>query len=65
MSSAAKDLSEQRRSVSMSLSDNVIIGEGGLEVCSKLGQDLLRIFSDEIEPDVEFVVQGRSIKAHR
>lgn len=33
--------------------------------CSRLGEDLLRMFLDEISPDVTVEVGGRRIKAHK
>lgn len=39
-------------------------GSGGGS-CSRLGEDLLRMFLDEISPDVTVEVGGRRIKAHK
>lgn len=39
-------------------------GNGGAP-CSRLGEDLLRMFLDEISPDVTVDVGGRRIKAHK
>ncbi|XP_055934534.1 uncharacterized protein LOC129963945 [Argiope bruennichi] len=36
-----------------------------LEACSKLGEDLLRMFLDEIDTDIVIEVDGKQIKAHR
>ncbi|GFT63035.1 hypothetical protein NPIL_685541 [Nephila pilipes] len=36
-----------------------------LEACSKLGEDLLRMFLDEINTDIIIEVDGKQIKAHR
>ncbi|GFS65817.1 hypothetical protein TNIN_5931 [Trichonephila inaurata madagascariensis] len=36
-----------------------------LEACSKLGEDLLRMFLDEIDTDIIIEVDGKQIKAHR
>ncbi|XP_042896030.1 uncharacterized protein [Parasteatoda tepidariorum] len=36
-----------------------------LEACSKLGEDLLRMFLEEIDTDITIEVEGKNIKAHR
>ncbi|KAG8193745.1 hypothetical protein JTE90_005043 [Oedothorax gibbosus] len=36
-----------------------------LEACSKLGEDLLKMFLEEIDTDIIVEVEGRQIKAHR
>ncbi|XP_054706921.1 uncharacterized protein LOC129216730 [Uloborus diversus] len=46
-------------------SQNSTINYQLLEACSKLGEDLLRMFLEEIDTDIVVEVDGKEIKAHR
>ncbi|XP_073976299.1 uncharacterized protein isoform X4 [Rhodnius prolixus] len=64
MQSSVIDPSPMEMSTEGSVSSGGGGGNGGAP-CSRLGEDLLRMFLDEISPDVTVDVGGRRIKAHK
>lgn len=56
--------SQNNQHVSVS-NQNVRNDRQMLEACSKLGEDLLKMFLEEIDTDIVVEVEGRQIKAHR
>ncbi|GAB6021971.1 hypothetical protein CHUAL_006131 [Chamberlinius hualienensis] len=55
------DDTESTRSLEVPSTMNRLTGGS----CSKLGEDLLKMFVDEIDPDVTVLVNGKEIKAHK
>lgn len=46
-------------------SKTLVVTHQMLEACSKLGEDLLRMFLEEVDTDITLEVEGKEIKAHR
>lgn len=55
----------QNRQTELVNNKNIITTQQMLEACSKLGEDLLRMFLEEIDTDITLEVEGKEIKAHR